>query len=167
MEIKKNIRLMIVSLFVSLSIFTPLLAQEKPLSLFNDLVGKQWKGHYVNAKDSAIEHLIRWEYVLDSKYVKQTKEVPELNFKMETFYYWDFELNQLSALTLINRNMIAKGRIISKDKMIESYSKTFKQSGATESKQTFNINASGQLEDYYFRKESEQWVQGHFILYSH
>jgi hypothetical protein len=144
----------------------PALAQEQPLSLFKDMVGKQWKGHYVNSSDSVIAHFIRWEYALDSKYVKQTKEVPELNFKMETFFFWDFELKQVSSLTLINRDMIARGQVKTEENKIALQSKTFKRSGTSESKQTFEINSSGQLEDYYFRKESDKWVEGHFILYN-
>jgi hypothetical protein len=72
----------------------------------------------------------------------------------------------MSSLTLINRDMIARGQVITEENKIALQSKTFKRSGASESKQTFEINSSGQLEDYYFRKESAKWVEGHFILYN-
>lgn len=95
------------------------LAQSNPFQIFEPLTGKAWQGHYVGSEDSIYLHQIRWEYQLDSMVVVETKEVPELNFKMITHYYFDPEKKTMRFLSLLNKNMFSQGLVeISNGKII-------------------------------------------------
>jgi len=75
-------------------------AQSGSLQIFEQFIDKDWTVHYIDSEDSALTHKIYWEYILNSKGVKETKVVPEVGFKMETFYYFDWEKNQTSFFHL-------------------------------------------------------------------
>ncbi len=147
--------------------FTQLLySQGDTFKMFNNMVGSTWEGHYVDSEDSALTHYISWEYCLDSSYVKQIKEVPDVGFKMETYYYWDYENNQISSLSLLNKEMISVGVVKELNEKIVIFSKTYFPNGKNESKTVFEIDDNGILNDYFFRKKSDRWIRGHLIKYS-
>ena len=156
-----KINLTVLFIFVISSTY----CQNTSLSIFKPFANIQWVGHYVNSSDSTLNHYIKWEFSLDSSYVIQTKEVPELSFKMETYFYWDYELNQISTLSLLNRDMISKGRIELNNKKLEIYCRTFYPGGNRDSKQTWQINENGEVKDYFYKHESNEWIQGHLIIY--
>ena len=157
----KNIMLILLGLLI----FNNAFSQKEALKIFDSFVNHKWTGHYVNSEDSALVHYISWEYDLDSNYVKQIKDVPEVSFKMETYYYWDYEKKQISSITFINKAMLSKGYVEIVDNKIVRYYKTFFTKGYSESKQTFEISDSHKLIDHFYRKKIDGWVQGHLIEY--
>lgn len=145
---------------------TNVFGQQDELLFFKGFANIGWNGHYVGSKDSLLNHYIKWEFCLDSAYVKQIKEVPALNFKMETYFFWDYELSQISTLALANRKMISKGKVILGKDSFEIHSTTSYNDKSTNSKQVFYISANSQLEDRFYRMKDEEWTLGHLIVYN-
>jgi len=139
---------------------------QEALSIFEDFTDKEWVGHYQNSEDSNLIHIIKWEYDLDKHVVNMIKTVPELDFRMETIFYWDYEKNQISTLSLVNKAMISKGTVVKTDDLLEIMGKTFFNNGSQEYRQTFEISDDGYLQDYFYRKTNNNFIQGHFIKYA-
>jgi hypothetical protein len=136
------------------------------LQFFKPYVNKCWTGHYVNSEDSAYTHSIKWDYILDSKSVIETKTVPELNFKMETLYYFDWESNQISFISLMNKEMNSSGIVWVDGSKIIMEGKNYFQGGSAPFKKSYEISQDGNLIDTFFRKKGDLWVTGHLIKYS-
>ncbi len=158
--------LSIVQLIIALFIITSPLYGQSDLTIFDDFIGKEWTGHFQNSEDSLLVHKIEWEYDLNKQVVKETKVVPEVSFQSETYYYWDYETDQIAYLSLVNKKMISKGTVITENGKLELSGKTFFRNGFQENKKTFEIAEDGNLKDYFFRKTKGNWLQGHFILYT-
>ncbi len=141
------------------------LAQNKPLEIFNQFTGKSWEGHYVDSEDSLLIHELKWEFILNSKGAKETKSVPEVGFEMETYFYYDWEKNQISFLSLINKEMNSNGKVVAEGPKIILEGKTFYSGGSSEFKKTFEVNEDGKLIDEFYRKKGDGWIRGHLIEY--
>jgi hypothetical protein len=161
MKTLRKIIFLLFAMFLSHSAFS----QKEQLKFFEVFMDHQWKGHYINSEDSALLHELSWEYGLDSSYVKQTKIVQEVDFKMETYFYWDYELNQISSLSLLNKQMISKGKVFFKENKLMHFYEAYFNGGSNSSKQTFGLDENDQLSDYFYRQKSDDWIEGHFIIY--
>ena len=156
----------IVLSFIVFFLNTNLVYSQSDLSIFKDFIGKKWIGHYQNSDDSLLVHTIKWEYDLNRNVVKEIKVVPEVNFYCETYYYWDHEADQISYLSLMNKEMINKGTLIMNNGKLELSGKTFFHNGFQENKKTYEITEDGKLKDFFFRKSKGKWKLGHFIQYT-
>ncbi len=159
------------TLFITLSIIiltisTELLYSQSDLTIFDDFVGKEWVGHYQDSEDSLLVHTIKWEYELDKRVVKEIKIVPEADFYCETYFYRDHETDQISYLSLMNKEMISKGTVNIRNGKLELSGKTYFQNGFQENRKTYEVTKESKLEDHFFRRSKGNWVQGHFIQYS-
>ncbi|MCK5079732.1 MAG: hypothetical protein KAR09_07290 [Bacteroidales bacterium] len=143
----------------------PCAAQNNSIDIFKPLTGKNWEGHFVNSEDSIYTHHIKWEYMPGFKAVKETKSVPDLGFEMETFYYFDWEKNHISYLSLVNKDMISTGYVIIENSNIILEGQTFFEGGSSEFKKSFELNDNGILVDKFYRKKEGSWVRGHLIEY--
>lgn len=141
------------------------IAQSNSLQIFESLTGKNWKGHYVDSEDSIYTHYIKWEYILDNKTVRETKTVSELNFEMVTYYYFDWEKDQISYLSLLNKDMMSTGTVHIKSSKIVLTGSTYFDGGAYNFKKTFELDDNGNLIDKFFRKKGDTWVKGHIIKF--
>lgn len=155
----------IICLFLLL-IFIVISLRANELSVFNDLIDTKWTGHYQNSDDSLLTHMISWEFDLNKEIIKETKIVSEVNFHSQTYYYYDYEINQISYLSLMNKKMISKGTLILKNGTIELIGKTYFPNGIQENRKTYKITDNGEIEDHFYRKSKSKWVDGHFIKYS-
>ncbi|NQV17542.1 MAG: hypothetical protein HQ534_03260 [Armatimonadetes bacterium] len=160
-----KIIIMIVLLFI-LCIIPDSAYCQNDLSKFEKFVGKKWIGHFQNSEDSLLVHTIEWEYDLNNNVVIEIKSVPEVDFYCETYYYWDFEPDQISYLSLMNKKMISKGMAIFDNGKLKLSGKTFFPDGVQENKKTYVINEARKLEDRFYRKSKSKWIMGHFIQYS-
>jgi hypothetical protein len=104
--------------------------------------------------------------MLDDKAVKSTKVVASLNFRMETYYYWDWEKDSVSFLQLTSRGIFSRGKVNLDEGKIVLLGRGIRPNGVSEFKQTFAIRLDGTLEDYFYRKEDGRWEQGHLIEYA-
>lgn len=139
--------------------------QNNSLDIFQDIASKTWEGHYVDSEDSVYTHYIKWEYMFESRALKEIKSVPELNFEMITYYYFDWETDQISTLSLLNKNMISKGLAYNEGDKILIKGRTYFKGGSAEFKKTFQLLDDGTLSDEFYRKKDGHWVRGHLIEY--
>ncbi len=138
---------------------------QNDLTIFDDFVGNIWTGHFQNSEDSLLVHTIKWEYDLDDSVVIETKSVPEVNFYCKTYYFWDYETNQISYISLINKKMMSRGKAIFENGKLTLNGKTFFSEGVQENKKTYEMTEEGKLKDYFYRKSKSKWIEGHFIIY--
>ena len=157
---------LVILLTILFSLNTNLIYCQDDLSIFDDFTGKKWIGHYQNSEDSNIVHIIVWQYELNEQVVKEVKTVPGVDFQKETYFFWDFESNQISFLSLMNKALISKGYVTKNNGKLELKGKTFFKDGFQEFKQVYEITGDGKLKDYFFRKSNDKWMQGHFIKYT-
>jgi len=139
---------------------------DEHLMMFHSLQKTVWTGHYVNSADSELVHTVRFEPILDGKVVRSTKDVAALNFKMETYYYWDWEKETIKFLRLTNRGIFSNGRLTQDGDIITLSGMGTRPGGVSEFKQTFELRSNGKLSDHFYRKEKDDWVKGHVIEYS-
>ena len=150
-------------LFILLS--STCLSQGNSLQIFNQFIGKNWTGHYIDSEDSLYVHKIKWENILNSKGVKETKNVAELGFEMETYFYFDWDKNQISFLSLVNKEMNSTGKVLVDNSTIILEGKTFFNNGSNIFKKTYRINEDGKMIDSFYRKKGNIWIKGHLIEY--
>ena len=84
---------------------------------------------------------------------------------METIFYYDWEKNQLSFLSLINKEMNSAGKVLYEDSKLVLEGKNFFNGGSGEFIKTYRINEDGKLIDNFYRKRGDDWIQGHLIEY--
>lgn len=112
------------------------------------VIGRRWTGRYVPAEPGEeFEHLISWEPLLAGSAVRCTKQVPALDFEMETTYYWDPALNSITFVSLTNRGQTSSGTVLSDDEGFVL------------------LRSDGVLEDRFFFDKGQGWTQGHLIEY--
>ena len=140
-------------------------AQDKPLDIFGGISGENWEGHFVDSEDSTYTHVISWEHMLDDKAVVETKSVAELNFEMVTYYYFDWEKDQVSFLSLLNKDLSSTGIVYAEKSKITLEGRTFYQGGSYEFRKSLELQKNGTLLEDFFRKKDGKWVQGHLIEY--
>jgi len=141
------------------------LAQNSHLQTFHKLVDKEWVGHYVDSEDSHYVHKVKFEYILNGQAVKETKIVDELQFEMETYYYYDWEKEKILFLSLLNKEMYSVGRVIIDGSIFTLEGANIFNSGRTEFKKKYEITKLGKFYDFFFRKKDDQWIRGHLIEY--
>lgn len=138
---------------------------ESPLSAYNNYLNKIWVGHFVDSEDSALVHQISWEPILKGNAIKEIKRVPGLSFVMETYIYLNYESGKMEFLSLVSKNMISKGSVkVDGNKLVYEGTNYF-DSGTNQFKKTFEINPSGELEDYFYRMKEGIYSLGHLIKY--
>ncbi len=141
------------------------LAQNSHLETFHKLVDKEWVGHYVDSEDSHYVHKVKFEYILNGQAVKETKIVDELQFEMETYYYYDWDKEQISFLSLLNKEMHSIGKVVIDGSIFTLEGTNFFSSGRTEFKKKYEITKLGKFYDHFYRKKEDSWIRGHLIEY--
>jgi hypothetical protein len=139
---------------------------DEHLLMLRPLAGETWVGHFVNSSDSGLVHVIRWEPILNGKVVKSTKEVAALDFTMETYYFWDWEKENISFLQLTSRGIFSRGTVTLDEAKITLSGRGIRSKSVSGFKQTFEIQSDGKLQDCFYRKNNDEWVQGHLIEYA-
>ena len=139
---------------------------EDPLSIFKPIAGKVWLGHYDDSETSHFNHLMKWTPILEGKAIRARKEVPELDFSMETLFYWDPGEKKIRYVSLTNRGQLSEGVVSREDGAIVMVGMSREAGGNREYKMTVKLLKDGSVEDRFFLKRDGQWHQGHLIKYS-
>lgn len=164
----KQIAASIVTFTMFLFFAAAVLSEEidEHLLMLAPLVGDKWVGHFVNSPDSGLVHVVQWEPILDGKVIKSTKEVATLDFAMETYYFWDWQEERMSFLQLTSRGVFSRGTVAFEEGKITLSGTGVRPKSVSEFRQTFEIQADGTLQDYFYRKENGEWRAGHLIEYT-
>ena len=79
------------------------------LLFLSPLVAREWVGHYTDEETAHFIHALRWESVFGGNVVRMTKQVEELDFAMETLYYWNADSAHVAYVTVTNRGQVSTG----------------------------------------------------------
>ena len=137
-----------------------------PLGFLSDITGRVWLGHYSNAEDAHYNHAVRWSAELDGKAVRVEKKVSELNFMMETVFFWDPEIQKISFVSLTNRGQVSRGTAVEEDGKLVLLGVSKAEGDSRDFKMSYCLMPDGSLEDRFFIKKGEEWQQRHLIRYN-
>jgi len=136
------------------------------IEIFEPLFGVEWTGHYQNSEDSSLTHIIKFDPILDGTAVRETKKVPEANFIKETQIFRDEQEGRYSFLTLTNRGGSNSGKFYAEDGKIVYEGMDIQRGRTFKFRITFEITPDGNLHDCFYTLQGDEWVQGHFIIYT-
>ena len=137
-----------------------------PLTPFAPLVGTSWIGHFTSSPAPPFDHLIEWKAILDGQVVRWTKRVEAVGFSMETFFYWDAELDAVAFIQLSSNGVHGRGEVEFEDGVIALVGVAMQTWAPVEFRQTFEVLSDGTLEDRYYTRVGTKWSPEHVISYS-
>ncbi len=134
---------------------------DQRLEFFAPLFGPTWQGGYVgeNAPDMVIT--LKFEPVLNGMAVKYSREAAEIDFFMETHFYWDPSRGEVRFIGLNSRGIVNEGTARMIDGSIVLIGDSHQLDKTTEFKTEFEIDSKGVLRDTFTRKQGGAWVSGH------
>jgi hypothetical protein len=140
---------------------------EGPFRPLYPLLERTWTGHFVSEypEEAAWEHIVRWETILEGQAVRFRKEVPEHGFRQEVTYAWSPREERFVFQALTDRGQLSVGTVWFEDGMMVLEGVNHYETPVREFRQTFRLRPDGVLEDRFYRREEERWVQGHLIEY--
>jgi len=136
-----------------------------PLAAFEPLVGISWIGRFTSTPAPPFDHLIEWRAILNGQVIQWTKRVEALDFAMETFFYWDKELEAVAFTQLAGNGIHSKGVVEFEDEVMTLIGVAMQTWGIVEFRQTFEIMPDGTLEDRYYSRRGTGWSPEHVIVY--
>ena len=136
-----------------------------PLVFFEPLVGTEWVGRFASLPAPPFEHCVEWTAALDGQAVRWRKRVDQLDFTMETLFYWNRELEKVRFIQLASNGIHSKGAAAAEEGLVVLVGVAMHPSGIAEFKQTFEITPGGVLEDRYYSRAGEGWSAEHVIVY--
>jgi hypothetical protein len=136
-----------------------------PLAAFESLAGTSWIGRFTSSPAPPFDHEIKWTVILDGQVVRWTKQVEALAFSMETFFYWDKDLDAIAFMQLGSNGIHSKGVVELDNEAITLVGVAMQTWGTAEFKQTFEVMADGTLEDRYYSRSETGWSPEHVIVY--
>ena len=129
------------------------------------LVGSSWTGRFLSTPAPPFDHEIEWSAALGGHVVKWLKWVDELEFAMETAFYWDAAVETIAFTQLASNGIHSRGTVEAEGGKIALVGFSIRPSGAVEFRQTFEIMPDGTLEDRYYSRGSDGWIPEHVIVY--
>ena len=135
------------------------------LAPLGPLVGPSWIGRFVSTPAPPFDHEIEWSAALGGHVVKWMKWVDELDFTMETAFYWDAEAETIAFTQLASNGNHSRGTVEWADGRIALIGFSMRPSGPVGFRQTFEIMPEGTLEDRYYSRGSNAWIPEHVIVY--
>ena len=135
------------------------------LAPFEPLLGTSWTGRFVSQPAPPGDHSVEWRTILSGQAVQWSKRVEALDFAMETFFYWNAELDAVAFLQLTNRGVVGEGVVAFEGALIALEGVVQQPTGPTEFRQTFELLPDGTLEDRYYRRVGDGWHPEHVIVY--
>jgi len=129
------------------------------------LAGTSWIGRFTSTPSPPYDHRIEWNAILSGHVVQWRKRVDELGFAMETFFYWDRELDAVAFTQLTSNGIHAKGIVESSGSGLTLVGVAMQPTGLVSFRQTLEMLEDGTLEDRYFRRAGDAWLPEHVIIY--
>ena len=138
-----------------------------PAQFLAALTDTSLTGHYQDPETAYINHYIKWESLIEGKVIRQSKEAPEVDFKMETWLFVDQPGYQKTFIQISNRGTVSKGEFAMRDGKLWLEGKTYEGDKMIRRfRQSFEISDSGELVDCFYRFTNDKWTKGHEIHYS-
>lgn len=154
------------SIFCSASISEGQILFEK-LSLLIKFNKWLLSGHYANPEDSHYLHKLRFDFILDGHTLVLSKEVTELNFEMETTFYWNHEFQQIVFQSLSNKGQVSNGFVSVEPGRIILTGENIDKAKKSKFKQIFELFDNNRISDKFYLMINGEWFQRHLIYYEY
>jgi len=138
---------------------------EETLAPLAALVETSWIGYFTSTPAALFDHEIEWRAALNGHVVKWLKWVNDIDFTMETYFFWDAEAEVIAFTQLTSNGTHSRGSVESEDGKLVLVGSSLRSQGLVEFRQTFEIMPDGTLEDRYYTRGSSSWIPQHVIVY--
>ena len=153
--------LFIVSILIASS-FSSMYGQEldEKLKLLEQFINKNWEAEEPHFGEGAKMEII-WEVIWNGKIIKQTGELKVINYTFETYYFWDFDKQEIGVFGIASNGNFSHGHVKEEDGKILVYGYGTLPNEKLEFKNTFEFTKDGKYLDKYFSFEDGEWKAGH------
>jgi len=134
------------------------------LAFLTPLLGPDWTGTFIPPEPDWA-HELHGETILDGHAVHLIKEVAAADFRMESLFTFDPDSARVTFVSQTNRGQLSTGTARFADGHVIVEGRNHYDTTVREFRQTFTILPDGRLEDRFYRREGEAWIQGHLIRY--
>ena len=137
-------------------------ALRKELNIFKPLIGKTWICEMTDPSGRRTLHLLRlYEPMHNGKILKIYQECRELNSQTDGYYYYDPDKKEIAFLTLTNNGNFAAGNVKEEGGKILEYGHVTFPNEKLGFRNTYELNANGEMVDHFFSFENGEWRAGH------
>lgn len=84
------------------------------LALFEDLIGKQWEGHFENV-DEPMTLYMKWEPIIGGAAIQMSGSSSTTDMTRRNIYYFDRAKKQVAFLAMTSNGYVATGTVTSED----------------------------------------------------
>ncbi len=135
------------------------------LSGFKPMLAERWVGHY-SPDSEGMTHIVSWQPMLGGQAVRFAKNVPEIGFSMETWFFWNPTNERVELFSLTSKGHVTQGTVAFPSGTVEIH---LWETGPIETPQTrliFRVDQDGKLYDEFFRRTNDGWHRGHLVIYT-
>ncbi len=138
-----------------------------PLKPFKPLLGKTWKGIFVNSTpEKPMYDISRWERALNGQAVRIIHSVNDGEYGGETILFWDSDKKELVYYYFTTAGFHTNGTMtLEAGKFISHEYVTGNQNGITEVKSTGEMLENRKLRAKSKYLKNGAWIDGHEIEY--
>ncbi|HUV29532.1 MAG TPA: hypothetical protein VMY05_00380 [Acidobacteriota bacterium] len=87
------------------------------LSIFEDLIGKQWEGHFEDADESMTLYM-NWEPIIDGAAVQMSGSSSSSDMTRRNIYYFDRAKNLVTFLAMTSNGYVGTGTVSLQDSVL-------------------------------------------------
>lgn len=154
---------MFINIFIFISI-SVLYGQQldEHLSLFQPIINRRWEGDMPRFGEG-VKRQVRWEIMWNGKAVRQVTEVEKVNFITETYYYWDYDKQEIGMFSLSNNGSFLQGHVKEEKRKILLYGVAVYPEVKMKFRNTFELTEDRKLLDRWFTFRDGEWKPGHIF----
>ena len=162
----KKLKCLFIEIILITLSFSSIYGQEldEKLKLLEPFTNKLWEAEIPRFGEGA-KMEIMWEVMWEGKVIKETGELKILNYTFETYYYWDFNKQEIGVFSIHSNGNFSHGHVKEEDGKILVYGYGTLPDKKLEFRNTFEFTEDGKLLDKYFRFEDGEWKAGHSRIF--
>lgn len=139
---------------------------DENLSMFADLIGKQWEGHFEDA-DEPMTLYMEWEPIIGGAAVQMKGWSSSSDMTRLNIYYWDREKKQVYYLAMTSNGYVATGTATGEDSVLTFTGRQVGPDGtARDTKGCWELLPDGNVRVTGCANQGDQRKPGHRILYT-
>jgi len=132
------------------------------LRLLEPLTGKNWAGIMKRFGEGS-KREVQWDFRWDGKAVRQVTRIVKINFFTETYYYWDYDKQEIGMFSLSSNGNFLQGHVKEENGKICMYGIAAYPEAKIMFRNTFELTEDGKLIDRWFTFRDGEWKPGHMF----
>jgi hypothetical protein len=138
---------------------------DENLSMFAELIGKQWEGHFEDA-DESMRLYMSWEPIIGGAAIQMSGWSTGSDMTRRNIYYWDRAKKQVAFLAITSNGYTATGTVQLENKVLIFIGQQIWPDGSVhDTMSRWEFLPDGNVRAIGYGKEGDDWVPGHKILF--